>query len=95
MIGETAQEFWPRQVAAGTGLAFATFLIALLATCASMEQHLDRLHPHAEQNSLAAFYIAVPSAFFLAMLVFAGVMLRAYVRRQRELAQDAAEQRLQ
>ena len=95
MRGEDADHYWPRQVGVAIALGFLAFLIALPASCAGWEQHLDgRQHLNALQrqtgrNDLPAFYRAVPTAFVIAALACGGVLLRASVRRRRERAEDA------
>jgi hypothetical protein len=90
VIGETNNEYWPRQIGAAMVLAFLTFLISFPACCAGLAGRFDQLHPHAKQNSLEAFYLAVPIAITLAILMFGGVMLRAYTRRRKEIAEEAS-----
>jgi hypothetical protein len=88
VIGETNNEYWPRQIGTAMVLAFLTFLISFPACCAGLTGRFDQLHPHAKENSLGAFYFAVPIAIIFAILMFAGVMLRAYIRRRKEIAEE-------
>ena len=85
MIEEGAK-YWARRVGFAIGLAFVTFLIAFPSCCSGMEWRYDRLHPHNAQNGLQAFYFAAPASGLLACVVFAGLMLRAYVWRRRKIA---------
>ncbi len=87
---EDGAKYWSRRVGFAIGLAFVTFLIAFPSCCAGMSWRYDRLHPHNAQNELQAFYFAAPAAGLLASLVFSALMLRAYVWRQRKIAQYAS-----
>ena len=86
---EDGAKYWARRVGFAIGLAFVAFLIAFPSCCAGMEWRYDRLHPHNGQNGLQAFYFATPAAGLLASLVFAALMLRAYVWRRRKVAEYA------
>ena len=86
---EDGAKYWARRVGFAIGLAFVAFLIAFPSCCAGMEWRYDRLHPHNGQNGLQAFYFAAPTAGLLAALLFFVLILRAYVWRQRKIAQHA------
>ena len=76
----TDAEYWPKRVGQALVAAFVTFFVFFPACCAGMTQHFEKLRPHGERNGLGGFYFAVPAAGLVAVTVFAGMMLRAYLR---------------
>jgi cytochrome bd-type quinol oxidase subunit 2 len=87
---EDRAKYWARRAAFAIGLSFVTFLIAFPSCCSGMAWHYQQQHPHGSQNQIAAFYFAAPVAALLACLMFAALMLRAYVWRQKKIAEFAS-----
>ncbi len=82
-------DYWAKQVGLAFGLAIAASVVAFPACCGCLGLRFDREYPHDGQNALGAFVFAFPGAGLFGFIVLSVMLMRAFLRRRKELTAEA------